>query len=152
MRYTPNHDIRHYILRNLDNNGSDRLPFVLGTSLADKEANRLEQERKENQRKPSPGLRYDSSVEIIGESKEQCVQFFKRVSGIQRTLGYAGTIRVQGQEPRVGAGALWENYGHIGIVRAIEGDTIVVDDSNWIKGKVTRHRLSINQLRGFIYN
>ena len=92
------------------------------------------------------------AVEVIGESYEQCVETYKRLSGRNRSLGYAGNIPSQGDVPAVGAGALWRNYGHIGYVTAVNGDTVIVVDSNWVKGKLTRHTLSVDNFRGFIYN
>jgi len=90
-------------------------------------------------------------VEVIGTSYEQCVVFYKRMSGRTDSLGYAGNIKPEGFEPRIGAGALWRGIGHIGFVTQIDGDMITVEDSNWIRGKVTRHTLPSSSFRGYIY-
>jgi len=151
-------DVRHYTKLTSNNQTNNRNIFVLGDSLDTRNHNENMRIERDNQTKretisrQSPSLRYDPEVKIIGESSEQCVQYFKRVSGIQRPLGYAGSIQSQGQEPRVGAGALWKNYGHIGYVVVIEGDYLIINDSNWLKGKITQHRLLMSDVRGFIYN
>lgn len=98
-----------------------------------------------------PQARVSDNVEVIGTSFEQCVEFYKRVTGRHRSLGYAGNIPSQGGVPQIGAGALWRGYGHIGVVVSINEDTITVEDANWTKGKVTRHSLPVSAFRGFIY-
>lgn len=103
-----------------------------------------------NKLKPSPSFSY-SNAEIIGDSNEQCVEAYKRLSGRYRSLGYAGSIPAQGNTPKVGAGALWKSYGHIGYVTAVSDKTITVEDANWVKGKLTRHILPVSEFRGFIY-
>lgn len=98
------------------------------------------------------GYSSDHQVEVIGSSNLSCVPYFKKKSNITRSLGYAGNITSQGNEPKIGSGALWKDYGHIGYVVAVENNIIIVEDSNWVKGKVTLHRLSVDNFRGFIYN
>ena len=91
------------------------------------------------------------SVQIIGESNLQCVEYYKQRAGISRSLGYAGRIKSQGDTPVVGAGALWKGVGHIGYVVAVFDNYLIVEDANWYKGKITRHILPYDSFRGFIY-
>jgi hypothetical protein len=102
-------------------------------------------------REASPSLRYDRSVKVIGYSKEQCVQYYKRMTGNYRSLGYAGRIKPQGYEPRVGAGALEKRYGHISVIVAIQGSYLVLHDTNWVRGAVTERVVPISSQRGYIY-
>ena len=92
-----------------------------------------------------------SSVEIIGESSEQCVEYYKRRSGVTRSLGFASNIPSQGSEPKIGAGALETSTGHISYVVAINGDSLILEDANWIKHHITRRTVPISSIRGYIY-
>jgi len=98
-----------------------------------------------------PRPRVYGSATIIGYSNEQCVQYFKRISGTTRPIGYAGNAQSQGNEPKIGAGALWKGVGHIGVVVGIDGNMLTVEDANWFYGKITRHYLPVSSFRGFIY-
>lgn len=92
-----------------------------------------------------------SSVRIIGKSREQCVIYARRITGISAIQGYAGDIRSQGSEPRVGAGALERNYGHVSVVVAIDGDYLILHDANYIVGAITERRVHKSTQRGYIY-
>lgn len=92
------------------------------------------------------------SVRIIGTSAEQCVAYFKRMTGITRPLGYAGSIPAQGGEPRIGAGALSAKYGHVSLVVAINGDMLTLHDANFQKNSITERVVNRSSQRGYIYN
>jgi hypothetical protein len=89
--------------------------------------------------------------EVVGYSNEQCVIFAKRVTGINKTIGYAGYAKVDGFEPKVSSIGIMKEWGHAVVVKEIKGDNLVVEESNWLKGKIIRRTLSINEFRGFIY-
>lgn len=65
-----------------------------------------------------------------------------------------------GDEPRLGAVICWSNgYGHVGVVEAIDGDTITVSQSNYGGTRFFLTQLDKNDLNipyhpfmGFIYN
>ena len=101
---------------------------------------------------PSPAKVSDSSVTIIGYSNEQCVLYFERVSGIHRSLGYAGDIIPQGNTPKVGSGALEKKYGHIMYVVAIEDTGVLVHESNFVKGAIDERFVPYSDVRGYLYN
>jgi len=92
------------------------------------------------------------SYSIIGISWEQCVTYAKRVTGISRTLGYAGHIVPQGYEPQVGAIALERSIGHAMVVESIQEDGIVVTEANYSPGLITRRFVPYWDIRGYLYN
>ena len=90
-------------------------------------------------------------VKIIGNSREQCVIYAKRITGNAKIRGYAGDLVSEGQEPKVGAAALERNYGHVSVVIAIEGDYLILHDANWDTGHITERRVHKSTQRGYIY-
>lgn len=101
--------------------------------------------------KPSPSYKTNQGYEVIGYSNEQCVAYSKRMSGITRSIGYAGTARADGTDVQVGAIGLMRDWGHAVYIEAVEGDTVTVSDSNWVKGSIIRRKLSTSEIRGYIY-
>jgi surface antigen len=133
-----------------------RIEIVQGES----EYNRAQREEREKREKEelkkrtvrsSPAYSNYAGVEIIGESYEQCVGYAKRVTGINKTLGYAGNTRSEGDTPRVGAIALERSYGHAMAVQEIRPDGIVITESNFIRGKITRRTIPYWDVRGYVY-
>ena len=103
--------------------------------------------------KPKPKIYHESSgVTIIGYSDEQCVTFAKRMAGITRPLGYAGSIPSQGDEPQVGAIALESSIGHAMFVEEIYANGIVVSEANYWPGFVTRRFVPFSNVRGYLYS
>ncbi len=100
---------------------------------------------------PSPALAHASNAEIIGTSYEQCVGYAKRVTGINKTLGYAGYTKPEGYEPQIGSIALEVSYGHAMAVENILQDGIVVTEANFIRGAITRRFVPYWDIRGYIY-
>lgn len=90
-------------------------------------------------------------VKIIGKSNLQCVVYVKRTTGNAKVQGYAGDLKPEGQEPRVGAAALERNYGHVSIVIAIEGDWLILHDANYVTGAITERKVHKSTQRGYIY-
>ncbi len=92
-------------------------------------------------------------AEIIGVSNEQCVEYAKRISGINRSLGYAGTALIQGYEPKIGAIGIEKSIvGHAVYIENIIGDNAIITESNYKPGKITRRVLPLNLIKGYIYN
>ena len=100
---------------------------------------------------PSPAKSHDSSVTVIGKSDEQCVRYVQRMRGDRKAHGYAGNLVPEGQEPRVGSIALERGYGHVSLVVALEGDYVILNDTNWLKGYITQRRVHRSSQRGYIY-
>lgn len=93
----------------------------------------------------------NGSVEVVGSSFEQCVVFAKRITGITKSIGYAGTAKVEGTEPKVGSIALERNVGHAVVVEAILDNGINIIEANFVKGKITRRFIAFSNIRGYIY-
>lgn len=91
------------------------------------------------------------SVHIIGYSNEQCVIYVQRMRGDRAAHGYAGDLQPQGYEPRVGAVALERSVGHVSLVMAIDGEYLILHDTNWVKGSITERRVHKSTQRGYIY-
>lgn len=100
--------------------------------------------------KPPQGSTNDN-VEYIGESYEQCIIYAKRVTGINKVLGYAGDTQPEGYEPRVGAIALELSYGHGMVVESIQEDGIVITESNYRPGFITRRFVPYWDIKGYVY-
>jgi len=89
-------------------------------------------------------------IRVIGYSNEQCVVYARRISGIP-IHGYAGNLQPNAYAPKVGALALERAYGHISVIVAIQSDgTLVLNDANWLTGKITERVVPPTQERGFI--
>lgn len=91
------------------------------------------------------------SVEIIGKSNEECVIYVRRVTGNAKIRGYAGNLKPEGQEYQKGAAVLFRNQGHVGHGVDRKPGFTLVEDTNWEKGKVTRHWVADSNIRGYIY-
>lgn len=89
-------------------------------------------------------------IKIVGRSYDQCVIYFKKQTGISRSLGYAGRIPPQGQEAKIGSGAL--EYNHISLVIADYGDSVRVRESNYWRGYITERTIEKSYIRGYLYN
>lgn len=90
------------------------------------------------------------SVTIIGTSFSQCVPWAREQSGIP-IQGYAGNVAATQSQPRVGGVALDRFYGHASVVVGIGDGYITVHEANWIRGKITERRVSMDAIRGYVY-
>jgi len=91
-----------------------------------------------------------TSASAVGSSWEQCVPFARELSGIQ-IHGYAGNIRANASEPKVGAVALYASRGHAAVVTGVNGDSVTIKESNWVPGKITERTVPKSALRGYVY-
>lgn len=98
-----------------------------------------------------PEQRQKESLRIIGKSNEQCVIYARRITGNQKIRGYAGNLKPEGHEPRIGAGALDKRYGHVAVVIAIDGEWLIIHDANYKPGFITERRVHKSTQRGYIY-
>lgn len=101
---------------------------------------------------PQPKQNRTLKIEVIRKSNLQCVEYFKLRSGIVRSLGYAGTIQSQGNEPKIGSGALWGQAGHIMYVESVEENGVIISEANYYRGKLTRRFVLFSEIRGYIYS
>lgn len=107
----------------------------------------------------SPAKAYDPDAKIImpdadyrdAKGRSNCVAFATKYTGIYKRLGYGVTIASEGNTPEVGAIALDRYRGHAAVVVAVNGSTLTLWDSNWIKGFVTERKVDISSQRGYIY-
>lgn len=111
---------------------------------------RQEQQVRDQQERDR-GLSYtgNGSVEIIGESDEECVIYARRITGNPKIRGYAGNLQPEGQEPKEGSVAL--ERGHVSVVVAILDDKVILNDANYLKGKITQRIVSKSSIKGYIY-
>jgi hypothetical protein len=142
-------------LSSVSNNGTRS--FVVGESLQTKQEKILADERlrrlatSHQTSQTTKGSSYTGqgqNVQIVGYSNEQCVIYFKRVTGYNASLGYAGNIKPNSQTPQIGSGAL--ERGHISLVISIGDDWIRVRESNWIRGAVTERTINKSNIRGYL--
>jgi hypothetical protein len=90
-----------------------------------------------------------SNLKIVGKSNEQCVIYARRITGNQKIKGYAGNLKPEGYEPKVGAIAL--EKGHVSVIVGVYTDSVLVKEANFIHGYLTQRVVEISQLRGIIY-
>ena len=143
-------DIHRYIMGDSRDTDNNNRVFIPGMSNNQKVLERLEEEQRVQQARTSESFTgYGSDIKVVGESWDQCVIYAKRVTGITRSLGYAGTIKPQTQEAKIGAIAL--EWNHASVVIADYGDSIRVKEANWIKSKITERTVPKSRIRGYIY-
>lgn len=109
-----------------------------------------EQIRQEQQVRDRGKIIYwNGEVTIIGESNDECVIYARRITGNQKIRGYAGNLQPEGQEPKEGSVAL--ERGHVSVVVAILDDKVILNDANYLKGKITQRIVSKSSIKGYIY-
>lgn len=96
------------------------------------------------------GGRSYSFLTVIGTSYEQCLPWAREQTGIQ-IHGYAGDVQPTQSAPRVGGIALDRFFGHASVVVGIDGDSIIVHEANFVRGKITERRVSQAAIRGYVY-
>ena len=60
---------------------------------------------------------------------------------------------IRTNEPTVGAVFVEETklpYGHVGIVKEVKENTLIVEDANYISGYITVREISKNQIKGYL--
>ena len=135
----------------------NRNTITAGINRAEREANSMARPENGSNREVLARERGESytgtgnGIEIIGYSKENCVQYAKRITGINRTVGTGGRRGIQGSEPRVGAIGVEKTRTHAVVIEKIEGEKITITEANFLRGRITRRVLRLNDLMGFIY-
>lgn len=89
-------------------------------------------------------------IEVIGYSKENCVQFAKRITGISRPLGNGARKGINTHTPQVGAIASEKGRIHAVVVESIKEDGIVAIEANFSYGKITRRFIPFSQILGYV--
>lgn len=100
--------------------------------------------------KESPAYKSYNGAEVIGDSREDCVTYAKRITGIQRTIGNGGRAGINSDSPTVGAIGVQSGVVHAVVVESIQGNQITVTEANWVKGHITRRTIDISGFIGFI--
>lgn len=147
-----------YILHNDSSN--DRVTFTLGDSNYQiEERNRLDAERQSRElyanRSYTTGTSYQKTngrVEVVSKDPGfyNCVAYSKAMSGINRVLGAGGRYAINSQEPQVGKIGSTKGTPHAVYIEKVEGDKIVVTESNYYRGLITRRVLTKSDFIGFI--
>ena len=93
-----------------------------------------------------------SAVKLYEDYTNNCVEWSKKQTGIDHPLGNGARGSIQGTEPKVGAiGAEAGNTPHAFIVIAIKTDTIIINESNFIKNWISQREISRNKVLGYVY-
>ena len=91
-------------------------------------------------------------VIVIGQNYDQCVVWARKVTGNDKIHGYAGNLKPEGQEPKIGAIALEGSAGHVSVITDIMPDgKLVLEDANYKRGYITKRIVSPESQRGYIY-
>ena len=142
---------------NLSNLSSDdgHISMVLGDSVEQREE-ATDKARQDAERLATEQI---SSYTGRGEAKKlykdeiywNCVEFAKAKTGITRTIGSGGRAGINSQEAKVGEiGVEQGRVPHAVVVVAINGDDIVINESNYIKNYITQRVLHRSDFLGFI--
>jgi hypothetical protein len=92
-----------------------------------------------------------SSVERLYEdSTNNCVQFAKTQTGINRPLGNGGRAGVNSYSPRIGAIGVLKGSPHAVVVESIDGEMVTFRESNYFKNWITRRSLPLSSFLGYI--
>lgn len=91
-----------------------------------------------------------TSPVIIGQSKESCVPFAKRITGINRSIGDGGRRGINSDVPTVGAIGVEKVRTHAVVIKEIIDDEIIIEEANFIRGAITRRVLKRSDFLGFI--
>ena len=82
-----------------------------------------------------------------------CVVFARYYTGRDDIRGNAGDLEATAQKPYVGGLVLTteSKWGHVAVIRKIEGDTLYLIEGNWIAGQVSTRSLDVFSplIRGF---
>jgi hypothetical protein len=115
---------------------------------------RIEKERQEKLRieENRKAALTGAVVLVRRDNTNNCVMYARRVTGINRPLGYGGKRAIQGETPKVGAIGVVNRGRHAVVVKEITGNYITVEESNVVKGWITRRVLPKNNFLGFIYS
>ena len=114
---------------------------------------RIERERQEKLKQENKKAALTGAVILVRrDNTNNCVLFAKQQTGISRMLGYGGKRAIQGETPKVGAIGVVNRGRHAVVVKEITGNYITVEESNVVKGWITRRVLPKNNFLGFIYS
>lgn len=147
-----------YILHN--DHTRDSIAIIPGDSVWQiEERNRLDAERQSRelaaQTSYTRGTSYQKTngrVEVVSKDPGfyNCVAYSKAMSGINRVLGAGGRYAINSQEPQVGKIGSTKGTPHAVYIEKVEGDKIVVTESNYYRGLITRRVLTKSDFIGFI--
>jgi hypothetical protein len=145
------------------------IPLILGATLALHPVNtihiekteslynqeiRIEKERQEKLRieENRKAALTGAVVLVRRDNTNNCVLFAKQQTGISRMLGYGGVRAIQGGTPKVGAIGVVNRGRHAVVVKQVLDYYIVIEESNVVRGWITRRVLPKNNFLGFIYS
>jgi len=92
------------------------------------------------------------ATKLYEDSTNNCVAWSKKQTGISGTLGNGARAGIQGTEPRIGAiGAEKGGIPHAFVVVAIKDDTIIINESNFIKNWISQREIPKSRVLGYVY-
>ena len=95
---------------------------------------------------------YGQAKKISQDYTNNCVVWAKKETGIIHPIGAGGRASIQGYEAKVGAiGVEVGSIPHAVVVVAINNDTLIVRESNYIKNWITERQIPKSRFIGFIY-
>lgn len=121
----------------------DKIEFIVGES-------EYQKKKKQETKKESPAF-LNANVEIISESNENCVEYAKRISGIQRTMGGGARLAIQGTKPITGAIGSEKKYIHAFVVERVIQGGVVATEANYVKGHINRRFIPNDDILGYVY-
>lgn len=117
------------------------------------EVARIERERQEKLKQENKKAALTGAVVLVRrDNTNNCVMYARRVTGINRPLGYGGKRAIQGETPKVGAIGVVNQGRHAVVVKQVLDSYIVIEESNVVRGWITRRVLPKNNFLGFIYS
>lgn len=96
------------------------------------------------------GDNYGTAVKLYADNTNNCVQWFKKQTGITRTLGAGGRSGINSQTPAVGAGAVLKNRPHIGLIVQVKANSVVLHESNYVKNWIVQREVPLSMVMGYV--
>ena len=125
----------------------------VGTSLYDRNIEVANLDRKRDREMAESYTGKGEAIKLYQDNTNNCVKWVKNKTGINRTLGTGARLAIQGKEPKIGAiGAEKGKVAHAVLIVGIDGDKIIINESNYVKNWITSRVLSRSDFLGFIYN
>lgn len=99
-------------------------------------------------------MSFDSNVEYLyPDNIGDCVTWVKKQKGISEhtAIGNGARLAINQSEPQVGAIGAEKSIVHAFLVAEVKDSTIVIDESNYRDGWITRREIPKSDVIGYIY-
>lgn len=96
------------------------------------------------------GTRYGNHRLVYQDNTDNCVGWWKSQTGIYRTVGNGGRAGINSEIPSVGAGAVLKGRPHMGLIKEVRANGVILWESNYIKGWIVEREIPYSMIMGYI--